>query len=161
MSQFIIEQLKKELTGITGTSTESIGRIERITDGIATISGINNARSNEMITLYPNSTDKPPETLTEDDITFGVALNLKEEQVDVVILGNAETLQVGDVAKTTDKVLEIPVGEELIGHIIDPLGMSLEGKSISVKQTSPIEQDAPSVLDRKSVHEPLQTGINL
>ena len=159
MSDFIIEQLKKELTGITGTATESIGRIERITDGIATISGLNKAKSNEMIALYPNSENKKPENLSEDDVTFGMALNLKEEQVDVVILGNSENLKVGDFAKTTERVLEIPVGEELIGHIVNPIGVSLEGKSISTKNTLPIEQEAPSVLDRKSVHEPLQTGI--
>ena len=159
MSNFIIEQLKKELTGITGTATESIGTIERITDGIATISGLDEARSNEMIALYPNSEGASPETITDDNIIFGMALNLKEQQVDVVILGDYQQLQVGDVAKTTKRVLEVPVGEELIGHIIDPLGVSLEDKLITTKQASPIEQDAPSVLDRKSVHEPLQTGI--
>ncbi len=159
MSDFIIEQLKKELEGITGIATESIGRIERITDGIATISGLSEAQSNEMIALYPNSRNKSPENLKDDDVIFGMALNLKEEQVDIVILDKGESLIVGDIAKTTKKVLEIPTGEELIGHIINPLGESLEGKSISIKNTSPIEQEAPSVIDRKSVHEPLQTGI--
>lgn len=159
MSDFIIEQLKKEISGITGTESESIGKIEKITDGIATISGISEARSNEMIALYPASQNTSPENLKDDSVVFGMALNLKEGEVDVVILGNSESLLVGDTAKTTKKVLEIPVGEELIGHIVDPLGESLEGKSIAAKKTSPIEQEAPSVIDRKSVHEPLQTGI--
>ncbi|MYE38093.1 MAG: F0F1 ATP synthase subunit alpha [Candidatus Spechtbacteria bacterium SB0662_bin_43] len=159
MSDFIIEQLKKELSGITGIATESIGTIERITDGIATISGLDNVRANEMVALYPETAGTAPENIPNDNVLFGMALNLKEQQVDVVILGDAHQLRVGDTAKTTERVLEVPVGDELVGHIIDPLGISLEGKSIGASQTSPIEKDAPSVLERKSVHEPLQTGI--
>ncbi len=159
MADFIIERLKKEIAGITGSATESIGRIETIADGIATLSGLDKAGSNEMIALYPKSAGVNPENLSGDDIVFGVALNLKDNQIDVIILGDYQQLSVGDSAKATKKVLEIPVGDELIGHIVNPLGVSLEGKSIGASKTSPIEKDAPGVIDRKSVHEPLQTGI--
>ena len=158
MSDFLIEQLKRELSGATGVATESVGRIERIADGIATISGLDEARANEMIALYPSSAGVDAEKVSGDPI-FGLALNLEEHQVGVVILGEASNLQVGDVAKTTKRVLEVPVGEELLGHVVNPLGVSLDGKSIGAAQTAPIEQAAPGVIDRKSVHEPLQTGI--
>jgi F-type H+-transporting ATPase subunit alpha len=158
MSDFLIEQLKKELAGATGVATDSVGRIERIADGIALVSGLDQARANEMIALYSGSASANPESVQGDPI-FGLALNLEEHQVGVVVLGEASGLQVGDIAKTTGRVLEIPVGEELLGHIVNPLGVALDGKTISAKTTAPVEQVAPGVIDRKSVHEPLQTGI--
>lgn len=158
MSDFLIEQLKRELSGATGVATESVGRIERVADGIATISGLDEARANEMIALYPGSAGTDAEKVSGEPV-FGLALNLEEHQVGVVILAQASNLQVGDVAKTTKRVLEVPVGEELLGHVVNPLGVSLDGKSIGSSQTAPIEQAAPGVIDRKSVHEPLQTGI--
>ena len=112
-----------------------------------------------MVALYPHSASK--EVYNIDDLSpiFGLALNLKEQQVDVVLLSDSTELQIGDFAKTTQRVLEVPVGEEMLGHIVDPLGVSLEGKVISAQHTSPIERNAPDVISRKSVHEPLQTGI--
>ncbi|MEX0916683.1 MAG: hypothetical protein WDZ44_01100, partial [Candidatus Spechtbacterales bacterium] len=139
MSDFLIEQLKKELAGATGVATDSVGRIERIADGIALVSGLDQARANEMVALYPASASANPENVTGDPI-FGLALNLEEHQVGIVVLGDASGLQVGDIAKTTGRVLEIPVGEELLGHIVNPLGVALDGKSINAKTTAPVEQ---------------------
>lgn len=161
MSDFFIEQLKKELsqTSIKDAETESIGRVEQIADGIVVLSGLNNVRSNEMVALYPHSASKEIYNIDESSPIFGLALNLKERQVDVVLLSDSTELQIGDFAKTTQKVLEVPVGEQMLGHIVDPLGVSLENKTISAQHTAPIERNAPDVISRKSVHEPLQTGI--
>lgn len=161
MADFFIEQLKKQLsqTQAKKGEAESIGRVESLSDGIAIISGLDEVSSNEMVAIYPGSFAQKPYDIDESKSIFGLALNLKQGQVDVVILGDYENVKVGDFAKTTGRTLEIPVGEEMIGHVVDPLGVSVEGKSISTKKTSPIEKNAPGVLDRKSVHEPLQTGI--
>lgn len=161
MSDFFIEQLKKELsqTSIQDTEAESVGRVEQIADGIVVLSGLNNVRSNEMVALYPHSASKEVYNIDQSAPIFGLALNLKEHQVDVVLLSDSTEIQIGDFAKTTQKVLEVPVGEQILGHIVDPLGASLEGKTISTEHTAPIERNAPDVISRKSVHEPLQTGI--
>ena len=161
MSDFFIEQLKKELsqTSIKDAETESVGRVEQIADGIVILSGLNNVRSNEMVALYPHSASKEIYNIDESSPIFGLALNLKERQVDVVLLSDSTELQIGDFAKTTQKVLEVPVGEQMLGHIVNPLGVSLENKTIGAERTAPIERNAPDVISRKSVHEPLQTGI--
>ena len=161
MSDFFIQQLKQEITNTqpSDAKQESVGRIEQIADGIASISGLDAVQANEMVALYSDSSEKKEHETGDLSPIFGLALNLKQHQVDVVILDDSAKLQVGDIAKTTHRVLEIPVGEEMLGHIVDSLGVSLENKKINTQQTAPIEQDAPSVIDRKSVHEPLQTGI--
>ncbi|MEX2008308.1 MAG: F0F1 ATP synthase subunit alpha [Candidatus Spechtbacterales bacterium] len=159
MNDPLIQQLKDELTRVEAPKqTESVGRIQRISDGIVTTSGISQARASEMIALYPGSAEQEPEEVTGEPV-FGLALNLEEQQTGIIVLGEFEHLKAGDIVKTTGRVLEVPVGEELLGHVVNPLGVSLENKSIRTSTTYPVERIAPGVIARKGVHEPLHTGI--
>ncbi len=139
-----IENLKKESQlSNTGVTTE-------VGDGVAKIYGLSEARSLEMIEFESEAKEK----------IYGLALNLEEDSVGVVILGDYKKIQAGTLAKTTGKVLEVPVGNALIGRVINPLGVPLDGKGeIKAEKTSPVEKIAPGVITRESVNTPLQTGI--
>ena len=92
--------------------------------------------------------------------TFGLALNLERDSVGAVILGDYEQIAEGDVVKCTGKILEVPVGAELIGRVVNALGQPIDGKGeVKAKETGPIERIAPGVIARKSVSQPLQTGL--
>lgn len=155
------EKLKRELQGLPEAVQENFGRVIKIGDGIATVSGLSQALASEMIAIYPGTADKNPEEINEQNPVYGLALNLEEYQVGVVVLGEYNSISEGDVVKTTGRVLEVPVGEELLGHVLNPLGKSLEGGSLTfnVKHYYPIEKTAPGVIMRESVNEPLHTGI--
>ncbi len=121
------------------------GTITSVSDGIVRVHGLNDAMSGEMIELPGN--------------TVALALNLERDSVGAVVLGNYEHLREGDTAKTTGRILEVPVGPELLGRVVDALGNPIDGKGpINAKQTSPIEKVAPGVIWRKSVDQPVQTG---
>src|SRR4030042_6921811 len=91
---------------------------------------------------------------------YGVALNLEEDQVGVMILGEYEKIKEGDTVKSTGKILSVPIGEEMIGRVVSPLGKAIDGKgSIKSDKSYPIEKIAPGVITRESVKQPLQTGI--
>ncbi len=122
------------------------GIIVSIRDGIIRIHGLADAMQGEMIE-FPNN-------------VFGVALNLERDSVGAVVLGPYESLAEGQIAKCTGRILEVPVGEALLGRVVDALGNPLDGKgSIQAQARSPIEKVAPGVITRKSVSQPLQTGI--
>src|ERR671916_2344829 len=124
----------------------SVGTVIEVGDGIAQIYGLEGALASEMLE-FPNG-------------VTGLALNLDEDTVGAVILGDYKTIEQGDTVKTTGKVLEVPVGAELIGRVIDPLGNPLDGKGpINATRTRPVEVIAPGVITRKSVDTPVQTGI--
>jgi F-type H+-transporting ATPase subunit alpha len=115
-------------------------------DGIAQVYGLSGALSSELLE-FPNG-------------VAGMALNLGEETVGAVLLGDAKSIKEGDTVKTTGKVVEVPVGAELIGRVVDPLGRPLDGKGpINAKKSRPVERIAPGVISRKSVTTPVQTGI--
>lgn len=138
-----IEQLK------TSPEIQTTGILTEIGDGIARVYGLSNARYSEMIE-FP--TDKEP--------IFGIVLNLEEDSIGVIILGDDSQLKAGQKVKLTGKIMEVPVGPELIGRVIDPLGRPLDNKGpIKTKLVSPIEKIAPGVIERQSVSQPLQTGI--
>ncbi|MEO8011300.1 MAG: F0F1 ATP synthase subunit alpha [Dokdonella sp.] len=121
------------------------GTITSVSDGIVRMHGLNDAMSGEMIELPGN--------------TVALALNLERDSVGAVVLGSYEHLREGDTAKTTGRILEVPVGPELLGRVVDALGNPIDGKGpINAKQTSPIEKVAPGVIWRKSVDQPVQTG---
>jgi F-type H+-transporting ATPase subunit alpha len=123
-----------------------VGRIVAVGDGIAQIYGLQNAMSSELLE-FPGE-------------TYGLALNLEEDQVRSVILGDFGHLHEGDEVKTTGRLLEVPVGEELLGRIVNPLGIPLDGKGpIKTTKTLPVERIAPGVITRKRVDSPVQTGI--
>ncbi|MEJ2591380.1 MAG: F0F1 ATP synthase subunit alpha [Candidatus Thiodiazotropha sp.] len=128
------------------TEARNEGTIISLTDGIARIHGLEDAMSYEMLEFPGN--------------TFGLALNLERDSVGAVILGDYKHLSEGDAVKCTGRVLEVPVGEGLLGRVVDSLGNPMDGKGdVSYEQTSQIEKVAPGVIQRKSVDQPVQTGL--
>jgi F-type H+-transporting ATPase subunit alpha len=128
------------------TETRSVGTVVEVGDGIAQIYGLQAALSSEMLE-FPGG-------------VMGMALNLEEETVGAVILGDASGVKEGDTVKTTGRVVEVPVGQALLGRVVDPLGRPLDDKGpIETKKTRPVERIAPGVIVRQSVDTPVQTGI--
>lgn len=129
---------------------EKVGVVTRVGDGIAWIYGLSACGYNEMLEIEGN----------EGKQITAFAFNLGEDEIGAVLLGDDVDIKAGAKARLSGKVLEVPVGPELVGRVVDPLGNPLDGgPAIKAKQMSPVEQRAPGVLDRKSVHEPLMTGI--
>jgi F-type H+-transporting ATPase subunit alpha len=127
------------------TEARDVGTIVSVTDGITRIHGLADARYGEMLE-YPGN-------------VFGLALNLEQDSVGAVVLGEYTHLREGDTVKTTGRILEVPVGPELLGRVVDALGAPIDGKGpIEAKRTAPIERVAPGVIYRKSVSQPVQTG---
>jgi F-type H+/Na+-transporting ATPase subunit alpha len=123
-----------------------VGSIISMGDGIARVHGIENAMAGEMLE-FPHG-------------VFGIALNLEEESVGAVLLGEFKEIKEGDTVKRTGRIISVPVGDGLLGRVVNALGQPLDGKGpISSTQFSPIERIAPGVVDRQSVKEPLQTGL--
>ncbi len=124
------------------------GSVIEISDGICRIYGLRNVMSSELVEFEDGQN------------TLGIALNLEEDNVGVVILGDYTKIKEGTKVNATGRIASIPTGETLIGRIIDPTGIPLDGKGeIEVQSTRPIERIAPGIIERKSVHEPLQTGL--
>ncbi len=125
---------------------EEYGTVLQIGDGIARIYGLDKCMAGEVLRF-------------SDDV-YGMALNLEEDNIAAVILGSDTTIKEGDIVHLTGKVVEVPVGDELIGRVVNALGQPIDGKGpIKATKTRAVESEAPSILDRKSVHQPLQTGI--
>src|SRR5574338_1384678 len=134
-----IEQFK------LGAEARNEGTIISVSDGIVRIHGLADAMQGEMIELPGNA--------------FALALNLERDSVGAVVLGDYQHLREGDTAKTTGRILEVPVGRELLGRVVDALGNPIDGKGpINAAKTSPVEKVAPGVIWRKSVDQPVQTG---
>src|SRR5919106_3213238 len=130
----------------SGVETRNVGTVVEVGDGIAQIYGLDGALASEMLE-FPNG-------------VMGMALNLEEETVGAVILGDASAIKEGDTVKTTGRVVEVPVGQALLGRVVDPLGRPLDDKGpINSTRTRPVERIAPGVIVRKSVDTPVQTGI--
>jgi len=146
-NDYVIEALKKQIREFKEhVSVDTVGRVLEVGDGIAKISGLSNVMASEMLD-FGNG-------------VFGVALNLEEEAIGAMILGDWLKIKEGDVVKSTGRVLEVPVGDNLIGRVVNPLGEALDGKGkIESKTFYPVEKIAPGVITRKSVHQPVQTGI--
>src|ERR1700754_3377668 len=123
-----------------------VGSIVSIGDGIARVHGVENAMAGEMLE-FP-------------DGVFGIALNLEEDSVGTVLLGDSKEIKEGDPVKRTGRIISVPVGDEMLGRVVNALGQPIDGKGpIGSKQFSPIERIAPGVVDRQPVKEPLQTGL--
>ena len=134
----------------TRPEIENVGIVTRVGDGIAWIYGLSKCGYNEMLEI---------EGIDGQQIT-AFAFNLTEDEIGSVLLGDDVDIKAGAKARLSGKVLEVPVGPELVGRVVDPLGNPLDGgPAIKTKQMSPVEQRAPGVLDRKSVHEPMMTGL--
>ena len=130
------------------TEVSNTGSVLEIGDGIARIYGLRNVMANELVQFEDGNS------------TLGIAMNLEEDNVGVVILGDYTNIKEGTIVKTTGRIASVPVGDGLIGRIVDPTGKPLDGKGeFPYTKTRPIERVAPGIVTRKSVHEPLQTGL--
>src|SRR5471030_1833979 len=144
----VISKIIREQIGSFAIDVDvaEVGSIISIGDGIARVHGVDNAMAGEMLE-FPHG-------------VFGIALNLEEESVGAVLLGEFEQIKEGDLVKRTGRIISVPVGEELLGRVVNALGQPIDGKGpIATKQFSPIERIAPGVVDRQGVKEPLQTGL--
>ncbi len=143
----ILESLKKQISDFKfSSSVEEIGRVLEVGDGIARISGLKNVASQEMVQF--------------ENGQFGVALNLEEDNVGAIIFGDAREIKEGNEVKALNKILSVPVGEALIGRVVNSLGIPADGKGeIKTDKFYPVEKIAPRVMKRKSVNTPVQTGI--
>ncbi len=139
--------IKKRIEGFeVVTEARNQGTVVSVSDGIVRIHGLSDVMSGEMIEL-PNN-------------TFAMALNLERDSVGAVVLGSYQHITEGDTAKCTGRILEVPVGEAMLGRVVDALGNAIDGKGpIAAKLTSPIEKVAPGVIWRQSVNQPVQTGL--
>src|SRR6476469_1469501 len=146
-SDEITSIIKSAIEGFdAGTETRSVGTVVEVGDGIAQIYGLSGALASELLE-FPGG-------------LMGMALNLEEETVGAVILGNATAIKEGDTVKTTGRVAEVPLGQALLGRVVDPLGRPLDDKGpIAAKANRPVERIAPGVIVRQSVDTPVQTGI--
>ncbi len=143
-----ISQLIKERIENFEAAAEArdVGTVIGVTDGIIRIHGLADARYGEMLEFSQN--------------TFGLALNLEQDSVGAVVLGDYKHISEGQTVKTTGRILEVPIGEALLGRVVDSLGQPIDGKGpIETAETAPIEKVAPGVIERKSVDQPVQTGL--
>jgi F-type H+-transporting ATPase subunit alpha len=154
---YIIEQLKKQIGEFESVATtEKVGTVVEIGDGVARIIGLENAVSSEMLEFI--SADGKTKEGAEP--IYGMVLNLEEDRIGAMILGAYEGIKEGDTVRSTGRVLSVPVSENFIGRVINPLGTPIDGKgAIAADKFMPIEKIAPGVITRKGVHQPMQTGI--
>ncbi len=139
--------LEKEIENLDWkVNVKEVGYVLQVGDGIARVYGLENVMAGEMVKF--------------SESVFGMVFNLEENNVGCVILGDADTVKEGDVVERTKKVMSIPVGENMLGRVVDPLGNPIDGAGpIQTSSTRPVERIAPGVCDRQPVTEPLQTGI--
>ena len=144
----LIKNLKKQLSDFKPEiDINEVGEVIKIGDGIARLNGLKNCQSFEMLE-FPNN-------------ILGVALNLEQDSIGAILLGDYESIKEGDIVKRTKKVLSFPASEEMIGRVVNPLGQVIDGEKKQIKSTKlyPIEKNAPGVMAREPVSEPVQTGI--
>lgn len=143
ISRILREQIKDHDAGVELAET---GSIITVGDGIARIHGLQNVASGELL-LFPGD-------------VMGIALNLEEDNVGAVLMGETSNIREGDIVKRTGQIAQVPVGEELVGRVVDALGNPIDGHGpIGASENRRIEIKAPGIVERKSVHEPLQTGL--
>lgn len=161
MSTLIIDRIKKEIEGIqTNTTPEEIGVVLSVGDGIAEIEGLSKAQMMEMVVFDDANGKSLEEALANKEALYGLILNLEENTVKVVVLGESDRIKEGMQVKRTGKLLSIPVGESIVGRVVSPLGEALDGKgALETDKDMPIERVAYGVMERSAVNEPLHTGI--
>src|SRR3989454_3269616 len=143
ITKIIREQIEEYRAGV---DVSEVGNVISVGDGIARVYGLEKAMAGELLE-FPHG-------------VMGLALNLEESQVGVVLLGEYTEIREGDQVKRTGRIMEVPVGEALVGRVVNALAQPIDGKGpISTEKSSPIERLAPGVVDRQPVKEPLQTGL--
>lgn len=154
MSYEIIDKIKQQIEGRkSNPKWEEIGKVIEVGDGILRISGLNNAESQEVLSIK-----------TKEGDIFALVLNLEEDSIGALVLGEYSSIKSGDIVKRTKKLLSLPVSERLLGRVVDPLGNPLDGQGHLFKKGDEpsfqlLENNAPNVLERESVNCPLHTGI--
>src|SRR5262245_6982325 len=143
----IIESLRKQIEGFEREiDVQEVGTVVSVGDGIARVHGLEKAMAGELLSL-PHG-------------VLGLALNLEEDNVGAVLLGAFTKILEGDQVKRTGRIMEVPIGEQMVGRVVDALGQPQDGRGpIEVKERGPIERIAPGVVERMPVKEPLQTGL--
>jgi F-type H+/Na+-transporting ATPase subunit alpha len=143
----ISDLIKSKIQNLQTTAdARTTGTVVSVTDGIVRVHGLSDVMQGEMLEFPKN--------------TFGLALNLERDSVGAVILGEYEHITEGDIVKCTGRILQVPVGPELIGRVVNALGQPIDGKGpVNAKLSEPIEKIAPGVIERKSVDQPMQTGL--
>ena len=140
-------EVYKLIAGKDYQKGQDIGQVLSVKDGVATIYGLNDIKAGELIEFI-------------DSKMKGMALNLNEDSVQTIIFGNDRLVKEGDKVKGTKALVEFPVGSEMLGRVVDALGNPIDGKGpINNVKYRPVELKAPGIISRKSVHEPMQTGI--
>ena len=139
--------LRRQLSGFeSDADIYEVGTVLQVGDGVARVYGLTKVMASELVE-FPNG-------------VMGMALNLEEDNVGVVLFGDDRNVKEGDTVKRTGRIASVPVGKELLGRVVNPLGQAIDGKGdIKTSQIYPIERKAPGVIDRQPVTEPLQTGI--
>lgn len=147
MSNPLIQELKKRISDFQHVpKAEAIGTVLEVGDGVARVAGLSDVMASEMVEF--------------ENGTYGIALNLEEGEAGVMLLGDMEDVREGMIVKSTGRILSVPVGDGVIGRVLSPLGLPIDGKGdIAAKAFYPVEKIAPGVITRQSVHQPLQTGI--
>ena len=145
--QEIVSLIKRQIEEFGGDLTlVDVGTVVQVGDGIASIQGLQGVRSNELLDFGKD--------------VLGLALNLEADLVGAAILGDPNAVKEGDRVRSTGRIIEVPVGEALIGRVVDPLGRPLDGKGpVNTTATLAVEREAPNVVARQSVDTPVQTGI--
>jgi len=143
----ITELLQQQLKSLeVDLDVAEVGEVIMVGDGVARVHGLDNVMSSELVE-FPNG-------------VFGMALNLEEDNVGLVLFGETHLVKEGDLARRTGRVVEIGVGLSMLGRVVNPLGQAIDGKGdIKIEETTPIEKKAPGVMLRQPVHQPLQTGL--
>ena len=149
----LVKSLQKQLEDWqSDVKEETVGEVIEVGDGIAKVSGLSDVMASEMLEFETKAGDK----------VYGVVLNLEEFAVGAIILGEYTALKEGDKVKRTKRILEVPVGEAVVGRVVNPLGEAIDGKgAIKSKDHYPVEKIAPGVITRQSVFQPLETGIKV
>ena len=150
-AQSIDEALRKQLASLeVSVDSREVGTVIQVGDGIARVDGLKNAMAGELLEFVGSN----------GKTVFGLAQNLEEDEVGAVLLGDVTAIKENDQVRTTGRIMEVPSGKGLLGRVVNPLGMPIDGKGeIEAEGTRPVEFKAPGVISRKPVHEPMQTGI--
>lgn len=163
MNTVLIEKLRKEIEAFGDANTpktETVGRVVRAGDGVAEVEGLDGARMSEMVLFEGGDGTTVEEAISERDILYGLVLNLEEEYVRVVVLGDPSRVREGMKVTCSGEILSIPVGEARLGRVVNPLGEALDGKGAAEGAVRyPIERIASGVIDRAAVNYPIHTGI--
>ena len=143
----LLQEIEAQIAGVKSTAAkQNVGVVREIGDGVARIEGLADAMLNEMLD-FGNG-------------VMGLALNLEETEVGAIILGDYTGIKEGHEVRTTGKLLQVPVGKALLGRVVDTLGRPLDGKGpIKAEATNPVEKIAPGIIKRRSVSQPVQTGV--